>query len=224
MPPTWLTAIAWISLAAGFLSAGAILYDIYGRWLRQSMRVMETVWPVTSLYLGPVGWFAYTRLGRPTVMPLAEPGEEEAPEWQGVFVSATHCGAGCTLGDVIGEWIAFGGSLTLAGAALWPEYILDFAIAYALGILFQYLAIKPMSDLTPRQALSRAIRADTQARDGPPDTAGCCSRVSPPWALGDRQPPKPGRAEPTPSAWRVKQQTEASGAHALSPGLTSPVS
>ncbi|MEO6859404.1 MAG: DUF4396 domain-containing protein [Solirubrobacteraceae bacterium] len=41
------------------------------------------------------------------------------------------------------------------------EYILDFAIAYALGILFQYFAIKPMSDLSTRAVLGRAVRADT---------------------------------------------------------------
>ncbi len=161
MPPTWLTILAWITLAAGFLSAAVILYDIYGRRLRQPMRVMEAVWPITALYLGPLGWLAYARLGRPKVTRGAEAGEEETPAWQGVFVSATHCGAGCTLGDIIGEWVVFAGTLTIAGAALWPEYLLDFATAYLLGILFQYFAIKPMSDLGPRAVLARAIRADT---------------------------------------------------------------
>lgn len=65
------------------------------------------------------------------------------------------------MGDVIGEWVVFAMSLTVAGAALWPEYILDFAIAYALGLLFQYFAIKPMGDLSTRAVLRRAIRADT---------------------------------------------------------------
>ncbi len=161
MPPTWLTVLAWTSLATGFLSAGAILYDVYRRGLRQPMRVMEAVWPITALYIGPLGWFAYGRLGRAKIRPGAEAGEEEVAEWQGVAVSATHCGAGCTIGDIIGEWVVFAGSLTIAGTALWPEYILDFAIAYLLGILFQYLAIKPMSDLAPRAVLARAIRADT---------------------------------------------------------------
>jgi Domain of unknown function (DUF4396) len=162
MPPTWLTILAWISLAAGFLSAGAIVRDIYGRGLRQPMRVMEAAWPITALYLGPAGWFAYGRLGRPTPSRDAEADvEEEIPEWEGVAVSATHCGAGCTLGDIIGEWVVFAGSLTIAGAALWPAYMLDFALAYLLGIVFQYFAIKPMSNLTPRQAVWRAIRADT---------------------------------------------------------------
>lgn len=158
MPPTWLTILAWISLAAGVIAAGAIVYEIYGRRLRQPMRVMEAVWPITALYLGPAGWFAYGRLGRP--QPSRDV-EEKIPEWQGVAISATHCGAGCTLGDIIGEWVAFAGSLTIAGAALWPAYILDFALAYVLGIVFQYFAIKPMSDLTPRQALWQALRADT---------------------------------------------------------------
>ena len=162
MPPTWLTIIAWISLAAGFLSAAAIVYDIYGRGRRQPMRVMEAVWPITALYLGPVGWVAYARLGRPRVTRAAEAGEEqEVAEWQGVAVSASHCGAGCALGDMIGEWAVFAGALTIAGAAIWPEYVIDFAIAYLLGIGFQYFSIKPMSDLSPRQALSHAIQADT---------------------------------------------------------------
>jgi putative flippase GtrA len=70
-------------------------------------------------------------------------------------------GRGCALGDVAGEWVVFAGSITIAGAALWPGYVLDYAIAYVLGILFQYLAIKPMSDLSRRAALRRAIQADT---------------------------------------------------------------
>jgi hypothetical protein len=43
MPPSWLTIVAWIALAAGFLTAAAIVFDIYGRQLRQPMRVMEAV-------------------------------------------------------------------------------------------------------------------------------------------------------------------------------------
>jgi hypothetical protein len=123
---------------------------------------MEAVWPITALYLGPAGWFAYRRLGRPRPSPDVDiAGEEAVPEWQGIAVSSSHCGAGCTLGDIIGEWVTFACGLTIAGAALWPAYMLDFALAYLFGVVFQYLAIKPMSNLTRRQALRRAIRADT---------------------------------------------------------------
>jgi hypothetical protein len=160
MPPTWLSFLAWASLAAGLLSAGATVFDVYGRRLRQPMRVMEAVWPITALYLGPLGWLAYAPLGRPRVE-HAGVGRGALAEWQDIAVSASHCGAGCALGDVAGEWVVFAGSITIAGAALWPGYVLDYAIAYVLGILFQYLAIKPMSDLSRRAALRRAIQADT---------------------------------------------------------------
>jgi hypothetical protein len=163
MPPTWLTFLAWTSLAAGVLSAGAILFDAYGRGLRQPMRVMEAVWPITALYLGPLGWLAYARLGRPRVERDTGAGGEAVAEWQGIAVSASHCGAGCALGDVAGEWVVFAGSISVGGAALWAGYMLDFVIAYVLGILFQYLAIKPMSDLSRRAALRRAIQADTSS-------------------------------------------------------------
>jgi hypothetical protein len=104
VPPTWLTIIAWISVAAGFWSAAAVLYDIYGRGLRQPMRVMEAVWPITALYLGPLGWFAYAGLGRPHLKR-----DDDEPEWEGYAISGSHCGAGCALGDVIGEWVVSAG-------------------------------------------------------------------------------------------------------------------
>src|SRR2546426_7287420 len=127
MPPTWLTFLAWASLAAGFLSAGAILFDAYGRGLRQPMRVMEAVWPITALYLGPLGWLAYARLGRPRVEQDAGGGGEPEAGWQGIAVSASHCGAGGALGDIAGEWGVFAGSITIAGAALWPGDMADFS-------------------------------------------------------------------------------------------------
>jgi hypothetical protein len=161
MAPTWLTAISWISLTLGFLTAGTILYDIYVRGLRQHHRVMEAAWPITALSLGPLGWLAYSRLGRPKLVPGGHAHEEATTPWKSYAISATHCGAGCVLGDVIGEWVIFAGAVTIAGVALWPEYIVDFVLAYVFGILFQYWAIKPMSRLTPRQALAHAIQADT---------------------------------------------------------------
>ena len=161
MAPTWLNSIAWLSLALGFLSAGMILYDIFGRGLRQPMRVMEAVWPITALYLGPLGWLAYARVGRPTLIPGAQAHEEVTAPREGYAISATHCGAGCTVGDVIGEWSGFASGVTLAGVALWPAYLADFAFAYVFGILFQYLAIKPMSGLSARRALEHAAKADT---------------------------------------------------------------
>jgi Domain of unknown function (DUF4396) len=127
LPPGWLTIIGWVSVAAAALSAGAIVYDIYGRGARQHVRVMEAVWPITALFLGPLGLLAYARIGRPRVVSPADPAYAEAPpEWHGVFISATHCGAGCALGDLIAEWVVFAAALTIAGVTLWPEFLIDF--------------------------------------------------------------------------------------------------
>lgn len=43
------------------------------------------------------------------------------PFWAGTAVATTHCGAGCALGDLIGEWIVFAAALTLLGLALPAE-------------------------------------------------------------------------------------------------------
>ncbi len=160
MAATWLTTLAWISLAAGFASAAAILYDIYGNGLRQPMRVMEAVWPITALYLGPLGVLLYAGLGRPRRSREADHAAP-SPRWQGLFISATHCGAGCTLGDIVGEWLVFLTGVSIGATVLWTEYAVDFVFAYVLGILFQYFAIKPMMHLSSREALADAIRADT---------------------------------------------------------------
>jgi hypothetical protein len=75
----------------------------------------------------------------------------------------SHCGAGCTLGDITGEWIVYAlGPWMIAGATVWPEIILDFPLAWAFGIVFQYFTIIPMRQNVGRlQGLWLAIRADT---------------------------------------------------------------
>jgi hypothetical protein len=62
--PTWLTLLAWISLASAFLCAGLIAADKLVRGYRQHMRIMDVVWPLTALYSGLLGWLAYRRWGR----------------------------------------------------------------------------------------------------------------------------------------------------------------
>lgn len=55
--------------------------------------------------------------------------------------------------------VVLAGSLMIGGAALWPEYILDFALAYLLGILSQYFAIKPRGGWRPCSLSSSPTRA-----------------------------------------------------------------
>jgi hypothetical protein len=151
VPPAWLTTLAWISLAASFATALAILADVYVRGHRQKMWIMEPVWAVTALYLGPPTWLAYRRWGR---------GGEDHGEAVSVGLGVSHCGAGCTLGDIAGAWLVFLAGWTLLGLALPAEYLVDFTLAFALGIAFQYFSIAPMRGLGLRDGIVAALKAD----------------------------------------------------------------
>lgn len=167
MPATWLTALSWAMLAAGFASAGWILVDIYGRGHRQQMPVMEAVWPITALYFGPLAVAGYRAWGRPKSPRWRdERGDGEdaqppnTPGYATTAVGVSHCGAGCTLGDIIAEFAVFGLGVTIGGLALPAEYVGDYILALALGIGFQYFAIAPMRGLGVRKGLIEAAKAD----------------------------------------------------------------
>jgi hypothetical protein len=164
MPATWLIVLACVALAVGFLSALVILHDILGRGFRQPMPVMEVVWPVTALYAGPLALWGYHRYGRPkTRRWLADHDREQPPEkpgWATVAVGVSHCGAGCTVGDIIAEFGVFLLGLGIAGQTLYAEYVGDYVLAIALGLAFQYFAIAPMRDLGLREGIVAAAKAD----------------------------------------------------------------
>ncbi|WP_233209208.1 DUF4396 domain-containing protein [Mycobacterium sp. ENV421] len=164
MAPAWLTVLSWCALALAGISSLIIVFDIYARGHRQRMRVMEAVWPVTGLYFGPIAVWMYWRFGRPqSGRWLAEHGRDNPPGkpgWATTAIGVSHCGAGCTLGDIIAEFAVFALALQLAGRALLPEYIGDYTAALALGILFQYFAIAPMRGLGLRKGLTQAAKAD----------------------------------------------------------------
>jgi hypothetical protein len=164
MVPGWLTALAWASLATAFACAALILADVYARGYRQQMPVMEAVWPVTALYLGPLAVAAYIAFGRPkSARWLREHGVDAAPRqpwWATVGVGVSHCGAGCTIGDIVAEFAIFGLGATIAGMMLLAAYVADYILALALGIVFQYFAIAPMRGLGVREGLVEAAKAD----------------------------------------------------------------
>lgn len=163
MPPTWLSALAWTSLATALACAAWLALQ----HLRhpQKMAVMNFVWPLNALYLGPFAVWAYHRFGRPGTKERGSPAGSGAgadrPGWQATLVADMHCGAGCTLGDLIAEWTVFLVGLRIGGQAIWPELILDFVAAYVLGIVFQYLTIAPMRGQHGWEGIKAALKADT---------------------------------------------------------------
>jgi Domain of unknown function (DUF4396) len=203
MAPTWLTAVAWVYLAICFACAGAIGYDLTINRRRQPMGVMNAVYPITALYLGPLALAFYWRWARAARRPSAaasvsresvprpvmapagdaqgmhhamaggrrsDPAEETTsppsgakpgkPRWAVMATEVSHCGSGCVLGDVISEFVIFALALTIAGTALWAEYLGDYILALVLGVMFQYFAIAPMRGLGFRDGLRAAAKAD----------------------------------------------------------------
>ncbi len=183
MPPysPWLHVLAWAYLNLSFACALIIIVHEFRR--PQEMFIMNIVWPITALYLGPAGLVGYWRSGQKgtkshhhqmrqsieqelRAMPpgrvrqlAGAPGPPPSREQVGVAVS--HCGAGCTLGDIVGEWFIFGAGITLTSGELGTRLLLDFLLAWALGVVFQYFTIVPMRGLSFGKGVLQAIRVDT---------------------------------------------------------------
>ena len=158
-PSLSLQWVARVSVVAGLLFAVFIAVDIVaGR--RQKMGIMNVVWPLTALWSGPIGLAAYFLHGR---APLEEDrtSQTSKPFWKQVALGATHCGAGCTLGDVVAENLVILWPLTLLGSPTFGTWLVDFALAFLFGIVFQYFSIAPMRDLGLRAGLVAAVKADT---------------------------------------------------------------
>ena len=178
--------IAWISLGLAFASAAVIIFDEIKH--PQQMWVMNIVWPVTALYFSVIAVRFYFRAGRrmtreamhtsmhgmhaensretPAQAPRNSSDARNSsgvpnPTFTQVAISASHCGAGCVVGDVIAEFAVFFMGMTMLGVALYASYAADFTLAWIFGIAFQYFVIKPMKHLTPGQGLIAAIKADT---------------------------------------------------------------
>ncbi|MGV9826463.1 DUF4396 domain-containing protein [Gordonia sp. NPDC003429] len=85
------------------------------------------------------------------------------------FVGTCHCGAGCSLADLIVEWAVFavpvvavlGGWHWLFADSIYAEWVLAYIVAYIIGIAFQYFSIAPMRGLGVADGLKAAIKADT---------------------------------------------------------------
>ena len=164
-----LEIFAWLSLMIAFACALFIVADELRH--PQKMAIMDVVWPVSALYFSVFAVWAYFRWGRKKARDTMEHGqqhrtddrapENSQPTASQVAVGTSHCGAGCTIADVICEFAIAAAGITLLGSVLWAEYAIDFAAAWAIGIVFQYFSIKPMRNLSPGQGIIAAIKADT---------------------------------------------------------------
>ena len=164
--PAWLTVLSVVSLAVAVALAGWTAVDVVRR--PQHMRVMAVVWPVTMLFGGLLWLRLYLRWGRATLRG-SDHEQRDVPLRISIATGASHCGAGCTLGDLVGELgvVAVPALATVAGLGtlftdeMYARWVVDFVAAYLIGIAFQYFAIAPMAHQSPARSLWQAIKADT---------------------------------------------------------------
>lgn len=182
--PEWLHMLSWAYLSLCFLCSAVMILDELRR--PQKMMIMNFVWPITALYGGPVALWGYFKSApkmtkqhtqhmkqeikgelnqekQTGVLQMRERSQEQnsEPTREQVAVAATHCGAGCTLGDIAGEWWIFGAGLIIAGGELGTRLLLDFLLAWGFGVVFQYFTIASMRGLSFGKGVLRAMRADT---------------------------------------------------------------
>lgn len=185
-----MTAFSFISMifvVSGLVSCLIIFMDT--RKHKQPMTIMGAVWPLTGLWASWAGLWAYYRFGRAKkAMDGSMPGMDmdsmpdmdmshqappmqmdkgnmdnmipPSPTWQQISLSTLHCGAGCTLADLAGEWFTFFIPLSIGSSLIAGQWVFDYLLALATGILFQYLAIRQMENLPARQILKKAFKAD----------------------------------------------------------------
>ncbi|WP_217999748.1 DUF4396 domain-containing protein [Curtobacterium ammoniigenes] len=164
--PTTLTVICWMLIALAVACAGVATVDVLAR--PQRMAVMNVVWPLTMLF-GSVLWLAfYFRSGRAAPRgDHADKGKRRMPV--SVAVGASHCGAGCAIGDLVGEFAlvavpalgALVGLHSLYADKIFASWIIDFVIAFIAGVVFQYFSIVPMRGLSFWKGVGAALKADT---------------------------------------------------------------
>ncbi|GCB34462.1 DUF4396 domain-containing protein [Bacteroides faecalis] len=177
-----LNLIAVFLVCSGVGIAVHIAIDLTRR--PQSMKIMNAVWILTALWGSYLALWAYNKFGRSTPMKMGDMkmdmsgmketdmsgmkgmsmdmsmGGMNRPHWQSVALSALHCGAGCTLADIIGEWFTNYFPVTIAGNQVLGNWVLDFILALIIGVYFQFYAIREMEKISVGNALSRAFKAD----------------------------------------------------------------
>ena len=137
-----------------------------------AMTVMKWVWPLTFLWGGLLALGMYLWFGRSPVGAASQGHRQHGHEhgqgqgghafWQSVALGATHCGAGCSLADVLVEsaMFALGIEFVVWGHAVFGNWIVDYAAALVIGVIFQYAAQAPMSDEPRAKVLWNSFRSD----------------------------------------------------------------
>ena len=165
MVPNWLHILSIVWLIFGAACALVIAADEMRH--PQKMWIMNIVWPVVALFGTFFTLWLYFSYGR--LSAKDSQAKRELPFSIMVAKGASHCGSGCTLGDICAEWLAVAvpaiavwfGWQSLFGEKMYAVWILDFVFAFSFGVAFQYFTIAPMRDLGVAEGIWAAVKADT---------------------------------------------------------------
>ncbi len=176
-----LTTISLFFICSGIVISFVIANDLTKH--KQSMKIMNVVWILTGLWASYLALWAYFKFGRENDMSMMDDDKEmkmmpgmkmdkmdmpmnmstgamSRPHWQSVALSALHCGAGCTLADIIGEWFTFYYPISIGGSLIIGNWVFDFILALIIGVYFQFYAIREMEKISVPAGLARAFKAD----------------------------------------------------------------
>ena len=154
----------WVQLASiGMLLLG-LACALHMAWQMKrnppNMAVMRFVWPLCALFAGPLLILFYNRYARPDA--------GEVPFAAKVAKGTLHCGAGCSLADLLCEnaahylpgVLALFGLGTIFSTEIFAQWTMDYVFALLIGIVFQYFAIAPMRDLSVSEGIKAATKAN----------------------------------------------------------------
>jgi hypothetical protein len=156
-----------IAIANIALSAMLALWSIIDmRRHPPSMKVMRWVWPMTFVWGGLFALAMYLWFGRAPAAHDADHAHSHEHGkhafWQSVALGATHCGAGCSLADLLveGGMFVLGLSLVVFGHAVYGNWIVDYIMALLIGVIFQYAAQAAMSKASRATILWQSFKSD----------------------------------------------------------------
>ena len=183
------TIVSAIFLSLALLSAIIIVFNLFSH--PQPMKVMNVVWPLTALWSSVLGLAAYFSFGKKTMkmddgmdmdpdmkmdknmdmhMDMSmdmgagsgmQMDMKQDKFWQKVALSTFHCGAGCTLADIIGESLGYRILSAFGLYGIGWSWTLDYILALLIGAGFQYAAIRPMMQkASPGSVFSKALKID----------------------------------------------------------------
>ncbi|MGL5681832.1 MAG: DUF4396 domain-containing protein [Marinifilaceae bacterium] len=171
--------VSFFFVLSGIVFFFAVLWFIYNGH-RERMKIMDWVWPLTMLWSSWIGLWFYGYKHKKQVKKQMDMQGMDMSNMKGmdmkdmkmdmsgmmhmdmskkvtlsaVAVATLHCGAGCTLADLIGEWFTYWIPISIGGSFVAGSWVVDYLLALIIGVYFQYLSLRPME---PNNSVGKTV-------------------------------------------------------------------